>query len=194
MSDRRFDASQAARLDDPARLVWLPPREVMEALAVRDGATIADIGAGTGYFSLPLAQASGASGLVYAVDSQLAMLEHLRRKLNGQTGIIEPVHAEASATTLPPASCDLAFLANVWHEFPDRRRVVRECRRILKEGGRIAILDWRPDVEREAGPPLDHRLSAEDAAEALAAEGFTHITRGHTGKYAWLVQATLLER
>lgn len=190
MSDRRFDASQAARLDDPARLQWLPPQDVIDTLAVLPGETIADVGAGTGYFALPLAKAAGAQGKVYAVDSQSAMLEFLRRKLHEPSGApIELIHAEADATTLPEASCSLVLLANVWHEVPDRRQVAREFRRILKAGGRAAILDWRPDVEREAGPPLEHRLSAQDAAEALTAAGFMQIKQSLTGKYSWLVQA-----
>ena len=192
MTSRRFDASQAHRLDAPERLVWLPPAEVAAALAVHPGDTIADIGAGTGYFALPLAAATGPHGKVYAVDTQSEMLAHLRQKLN-DSGIenIELVRAEADATALPDASCSLVLLANVWHEFADRAAVLRESKRILKARGRIAILDWRPDVERDPGPPLDHRISASDAARDLRSAGFEQTAYMNAGKYSWLVQGEM---
>lgn len=192
MTDKRFNASLAHRLDAPERLTWLPPAEVVAALAVRAGDTIADIGAGTGYFSLPLAEAAGPQGKVYAVDAQVEMLAHLRQKLDdGAVRNIELMRAEAEATKLPDGCCNLVFLANVWHEFADRAAVLREARRILKAGGRIAILDWRPDVEREAGPPLEHRLSAADAANELHSAGFGQTTQANAGKYSWLVQGEM---
>ena len=78
MNDRLMNASLADRLDDPERLLWLPPAVVIGALSLQSGDSIADIGAGTGYFSLPLAQAAGPLGLVYAVDCQAEMLGHLQ--------------------------------------------------------------------------------------------------------------------
>jgi len=192
MTDKRFNASQAHRLDAPERLVWLPPAEVTAALAVEPGDTIADIGAGTGYFALPLAAAAGPHGKVYAVDAQAEMLAHLRQKLNdGGIQNIELVHAEAGATSLHHSSCTLVLLANVWHEFDDHAAILRESKRILKAAGRIAILDWRPDVEREAGPPLDHRISAADAMRDLAAAGFVRAAHANIGKYSWLVQGEM---
>jgi ubiquinone/menaquinone biosynthesis C-methylase UbiE len=194
MTDRRFDASQAHRLDAPERLLWLPPAEVVSALGVQPGDTIADVGAGTGYFSFPLAAATGPHGTVFAVDAQAEMLAHLRLKLNRDAvSNIELIHAEGDETTLPGASCNLVFLANVWHEFPDRAAVLREAKRILKPGGRIAILDWRPDVEREAGPPLDHRISASYALDEFCSAGFKHSTHANLGKYSWLVQGEMLK-
>ena len=189
MHERRFPASEAHRLDDPARSVWLPPAGVMAALSPHPGAVVADIGAGTGYFSLPLAQAIGAQGKVYAVDAQEEMLSLLRQKLHDNSVCnVELIHADAESTTLADSSCDLVFLANVWHEFTDHSKVLEESLRILKHGGRIAILDWRPDVEREAGPPLDHRLPASDAVDRLLSKGFHQLAQVNVGRHSWLVQ------
>ena len=189
MHDKRFPASEAHRLDDPARQFWLPPAEVLGALRLRSGDTIADVGAGTGYFSLPLAQAAGAEGKVYAVDAQEEMLALLRQKLHeSSVSNVELIHAEAESTALPSACCNLVFLANVWHEFADRTAVLQESFRILKHRGHIAIVDWRPDVERENGPPLDHRLEASNAVTLLRSTGFHQVTNVNVGQYSWLVQ------
>lgn len=189
MHERRFHHSQAHRLDAPERLTFLPPAEVVQALDVHSGDAIADIGAGTGYFALPLAKAVGISGIVYAVDAQPEMLDLIRGKLDSiAKHNLRFIHAEADATGLPDATCDLVFLANIWHEFDNRALVLEEAHRILKPDGRIAILDWRPDVEREAGPPIEHRISADFATLELADAGFFHVTAAHIGKYSWLVQ------
>jgi len=189
MHGKRFAASEAHRLDAPARQLWLPPAEVIAALRLRAGDTIADVGAGTGYFSLPLAQAAGPEGKVYAVDAQEEMLAHLRQKLEEVSVCnVELIHAEAESTALPDACCSLVFLANVWHEFADRSAVLDESRRILKHRGRIAIIDWRPDVARENEPPLDHRLDASNAVNELLAAGFHQVANVNVGHYSWLVQ------
>jgi ubiquinone/menaquinone biosynthesis C-methylase UbiE len=192
MTEKRFHASQAHRLDAPERFMWLPPAEVIAALAIQPGDTIADIGAGTGYFASPMADAAGPLGKVYAVDAQAEMLEHLRAKLEtNRTANVELVHAEADATGLPGATCNLLLLANVWHEFDDHAAVLRESKRVLAPGGRIAILDWRPDVERDAGPPLDHRIPAAHCMQDLLTAGFVNTAHTNTGKYSWLVQGEL---
>lgn len=190
MTTKRFDPSRAYRLDRPERMTWLPPAEVLQALGLKAGETVADVGAGTGYFALPMANAVGSSGRVYAVDAQPEMLEFLRQKLDPTAhSNIELVHAEADSTRLPDAGCDLVFLANVWHEFDDRQAVLREARRVLKDLGRIAVLDWRPDVEPEHGPPLAIRQSPQSAIADLAAAGYEGLSFQSVGKYSWLIQA-----
>jgi len=189
MHDRRFPASEAHRLDDPERLLWLPPAAVLGALAVRPGETIADVGAGTGYFSLPLAKAVGPEGKVYAVDAQAEMLSLLRQKLDAAAfAIVQLIPAEADQTGLPPSSCDLFFLANIWHEIEDQFAVLREAMRVLKKNGRIAILDWRPDVDPKHGPPLAHRVDPSRAIESLRSAGFELVATANAGRYSWLVQ------
>ncbi|MGA7521098.1 MAG: methyltransferase domain-containing protein [Acidobacteriaceae bacterium] len=191
MHERRFPPSQANRLDDPERRNWLPPDEVVSRLALQPGWTVADIGAGTGYFTLPMAEAVGAHGRVFAVDVAPEMLERIRAKIAGASlHNVQLMAGEASATGIAPQSCDCLFLANVWHEFDDRAAVLTEATRVLKGNGRIAILDWRPDVEPNHGPPLDHRISEEAATDALLTAGFCPDAQSQVGRYSWLVLGT----
>jgi ubiquinone/menaquinone biosynthesis C-methylase UbiE len=192
MSHRRMDVARAHRLDAPERMLYLPVADVLDALALAPGEIVADIGAGTGYFSIPIARAVIPGGRVYALDVQPEMLTLLNKKLGEHLlSNMELVHADAGATTLPDASCNLVFMANVWHEFEDRAAALREARRILKPGGRIAILDWRPDVEPEHGPPLEHRLPASDARAPLNEAGFRLMVERNIGRYSWFVLAAL---
>lgn len=192
MTDKRFNPELASRLDDPERLKWLPPTEVIRTISVQAGDVVADVGAGTGYFSFPLAKATGPVGVVYAIDAQEEMLALLRQKLvESAVKNVELVRAVGDRTGMPAGYCNLVFLANVWHEFGDRSAVLREALRILNRPGRIAILDWRPDVERIAGPPLEHRIDPGDASSELSSAGFEQITRRNIGRYAWLVQGTV---
>lgn len=189
MNEKRFPASMAQRLNNPERLLWLPPADVMAALAVRPGETVADVGAGTGYFSLPLSSEVGEKGKVFAVDAQAEMLAWIKVKLDKvESANIELIRAEAAETGLRASCCDLFFLANLWHEIDDRVAVLLEARRVLKMGGRIAILDWRIDVDPIAGPPLAHRIAPADALAEMRLTGFSEFASTEIGHYSWLVQ------
>ena len=188
-NDRIMKPSGAGKLDNPERLLWIPPAMVVAALTVQPGDVLADIGAGTGYFSLPLANATGQLGKVFAVDCQAEMLGHLQSKLEDDNRCnIRIISAEAVCTGLPDGSCDLVFMAFVWHEFENRQNVLSESRRILNPRGRIAVVDWRPDVEPQPGPPLEHRISASDALSDLGMAEFYDLRHRNIGKFSWLVQ------
>jgi ubiquinone/menaquinone biosynthesis C-methylase UbiE len=101
---------------------------------------------------------------------------------------VQLVHAEGDRTEIPDATCTLVLLANVWHEFEDRNAVLREAQRILSPGGRVAILDWRTDVEPVHGPPLAHRIAAADAAKDIRHAGFEQLASAEVGRYSWVVQ------
>jgi ubiquinone/menaquinone biosynthesis C-methylase UbiE len=182
-NDRTFRVSEVHKLEDPERLKWLPVDDVVSALNLRSDMTVADIGAGTGYFAIPIARLVRR---VYAVDFQREMLDLLRAKLEARSNI-ELVEGAAHATTLPASSCDIALLANVWHELEDREVVLSEMRRILKPRGPLAILDWRHDVERPPGPSIEHRVPADSAADELRRAGWNVAEIRNVGRFSYLV-------
>jgi ubiquinone/menaquinone biosynthesis C-methylase UbiE len=119
---------------------------------------------------------------------QPEMLAHLRSRL-APSEHVTLVLGEATKTTLADASVDLAFFANVWHEIDDPVAAIIEVERILRPSGRIAIVDWRRDVDQPLGPPLDHRVTADDVIAMLRSRGWNAESR-NVGLYHYVVRAT----
>jgi ubiquinone/menaquinone biosynthesis C-methylase UbiE len=191
MGDRLFKPQDAHKLESPERQVWLPVADVIRALAIRPGMHIADVGAGTGYFAIPMAQAVAPNGKVYAIDLQLEMLNMLRGKLERPDAPpnIELVRGHASKTMLASKCADVVLIANVWHELDDHEAALQEAARILVPGGTLALLDWRPDKKSPPGPPSDHRLSASDVVQFLTKHNWTTSPLVNIGHYSYFISA-----
>ncbi|MDX1623990.1 MAG: class I SAM-dependent methyltransferase [Gemmatimonadota bacterium] len=190
--DRLFDPARARRLDDPDRPSWLPPAEVLSRLEPAPGEVVADVGSGTGYFALPLAErVEAGEGRVIALELQPEMMERLVEKIarGGAPPVVEPVRARAEALPLVDGSVDLVLLAGLWHELEEPVAVAREARRVVRSGGRIGVLDWRPDVERPPGPPIEHRLSTETVRSHLEEGGWEVAAEHRIGPYNVLLVA-----
>ncbi len=196
MNDRVFKHTQAHKLEDPERLKWLPPAEVLSRLHLAAGACVADVGAGTGYFSIPIAKAVGNAGKVFAVDMQQEMLDKLREKLDqpAAPANISLYLGAASQLPLSDESVDLAFYANIWHELDDQDAALREAVRVAKAKGKIAILDWRSDKESPPGPPQGHRISAESIMVFLQSNGCHRVSCYNVGQYGYIATAELAEK
>jgi ubiquinone/menaquinone biosynthesis C-methylase UbiE len=193
MNDRVFSHTQAGKLGDPARLKWLPPSDVIAALDIHCGMTVVDVGAGTGYFSIPIAEWLGTSGVVYAVDLQQEMLEFLKKKLHfGKKNLckIELLQGNAGRVPLPDRIADLVLLANIWHELDSLGAVLKETRRLLKPGGRLAILHWRAEFSGPPGPPQEHRISDAAVSAMLLSESWGVQGNKTIGAFSYLVIAT----
>ncbi len=169
--DKKFDPAGKKRLDDPGRKLIMDPDKILPQLDILKGQLVADIGAGTGYFSVPFADFVGPSGKVYAIDISQSMLDSLLEKAEAR-GIrnIVPVLSEEDTIPIDDGIVDMAFMSMVLHEL-DGDGTLQEVRRILRPGGRLAVLDWRKK-ETEDGPPLWHRLSQEEAIEKCEKAGF----------------------
>lgn len=190
MNERTFHAANAHKLEDPERRTWLPPEELIRLLELHPDSEVADIGAGTGYFALPIAEVLE-TGTVYAVDLQEEMLDRLRAKLDQAPprGSVRLFQGDAAATGLPASSVDRVLMANLWHELDDQPAALREAARILRPGGRLLILDWRPDMPSPPGPPSDHRIPAEVTAATVDAAAWQVLGREPFGKFHYVVIA-----
>ena len=150
------DADKWSRVfDDPERDAWQKPHEVIQALALKPDAVVADLGAGTGYFSMRLAHRAPA-GKIYAVDVEPAMVKHLaeRAKKAGLKNVVA-VQAKPGNADLPERA-DLVLLVDVYHHIENRERYFGDLRKSLKPGGRVAIIDFRMDSP--VGPPKKARI------------------------------------
>jgi SAM-dependent methyltransferase len=172
--EHRFEnADQWARLfDDPARDAWQKPERVVAAMQIAPGMTVADIGAGTGYFEPHLSRAVGPSGKVLALDVEPDMVRHLReRAATEHLGNVEARQVKTDDPELPAASVDRVLIVDTWHHIPDRAAYTARLASALNSGGEVFVVDFRRDAHR--GPPPEHRIAPEEVARELEAGGLT---------------------
>jgi len=133
-------------LERPEREEEERPELVLQALKPKPGDAIADIGAGTGYFSWRMAKTVGPKGKIYAVDIQQEMLDLLGKKMaeRGVTNVI-PVLGRIDDTRLPTNSVDLVIMVDVYHEFSHPYEMMQSISRALKQGGRVAFVEYRAE-------------------------------------------------
>ncbi len=145
-------------LEDADRASWQKPDRVVRALHLGRGEVVLDVGAGPGYFALRFAKAVGPRGQVFAAEAEPRILEVLRDRV-AKAGVrnVTPVLAAADNPLVPDASCDLAFVANVYHHLSERAGYLRRLRRKLRARGRIAIVDFR-EGQLPVGPPPNERV------------------------------------
>ena len=159
----------AAVFDDPKRDEWQKPNEVIKALALKPDAIVADIGAGTGYFSMRLARILP-KAKIYAVDLEPEMVRHLasRAKRDALPNVVA-VQAAMDDARLPE-KVDLALFVDTYHHIDDRTRYFSRLKGALAPGGRVAILDFTMDSE--IGPPPRARVSPEQVKRELGKAGY----------------------
>lgn len=162
--------------DDPKRDAWQKPHEVIQALALKPDAIIADIGSGTGYFSARFARMVPA-GRVYGVDIEPDMVKYLaeraiREELKNMTAV-----AGVPGDPRLPEKADLIILVDVFHHVSDRERYFRKLSESLKPGGRVAIIDFRMDSPE--GPPKHARIAPDQVKAELKRAGYA-LAQEHT--------------
>ena len=164
------DAEKWAQVfDDPARDAWQKPHEVIQALKLAPDAAVADIGSGTGYFSVRFAHMLQ-QGRVYGVDVEPDMVKYLaeRAKKEGLANLTSVAGAPDDARL--PAPVDLAILVDVYHHVDNRESYFRKLRASLKPGGRLAVIDFRMDSP--SGPPKSARIAPDRVKSEMKKAGY----------------------
>lgn len=176
ISGRRFaqvmSAAGAAWLERPERIEEEQPDTALDVLKIQPGAVVADVGAGSGYFTTRLSARVGPAGRVYAVDIQPEMLRLLTARLtSNKVTNVTVVQGEVDNPRLPPSALDLEILVDVYHEFSAPQAQLRHLRDALRPGGRLVLLEYRKE---DPSIPIreDHKMSVAEAKLEVEAEGF----------------------
>lgn len=160
--------------ESPERDRRQKPDEVVAALKLAEGARVADIGAGTGYFTRRFARAVGSSGVVYAVDLEPNMLRYIAKRARGE-GLknVVPVLATTDSPMLAPRSVDVIFICDTVHHIENRGAYYQLLREDLRAGGRLVIVDFKKDAGVQDGPPPEMRLDRAELLGELSRAGFS---------------------
>jgi len=165
-----------ARLESPERVRVLQVPRVLEAIQLKTSSDVADIGAGPGVFSLPLARAVP-EGLVYAVDVEPMQLDALRSRMSAASvQNVIPVLASLDNPFLPTARLDLILVVDTYHHIEDRIDYFSRLKRTLTPAGRLAIIEWKPG-DIGMGPPPQHKLAPGVREKELRDAGYERVQR-----------------
>lgn len=174
---RLFPPSDLGLLDAPDRDLWQRPDLIMDAMAIADGSVVADIGAGSGWFTIRLARRVGPQGLVYAEDVQQEMINAISRRVSREGfNNVKAVLGSVNDPKLPAQSLDAALMVDSFHEVEpaDRATMLANLARALKPQGRIGIVDFRLDGTGP-GPAPEERVSPDVVLNAAKAAGLKLI-------------------
>jgi len=159
-------------LEDPKRDVYQKPQEVLAALDIKPGEIIADIGAGSGYFTFRLAHHLGDKGKVYAVDVSPDMILHINRRIRDLkvTNVVS-ILADPDDPLIPVASVNRFFFSDSWHHIDNQTKYLSLMKKLLKPNGEVVMIDFHKK-ETPSGPPLKMRIAREDLLKQMESNGF----------------------
>lgn len=148
------------------------PETALDKIGLRPGMAVADVGAGSGYFTVRLAKRVGPTGKVYAVDVQPEMMTILRRRLaEEKLTTVQTILGTAADPKLPKSSVDLILMVDVYHEFSQPQNMLRRMKEALKSDGRLVLLEYRKE---DPHIPIrsEHKMSVAEAKAEVEAEGY----------------------
>ncbi|HZP02996.1 MAG TPA: class I SAM-dependent methyltransferase [Terriglobia bacterium] len=161
-------------LDRPERDEEEQPSVVVDALSLRGGEVVADLGAGSGYFTFRLAHKVGEKGKVLAVDIQEEMLETVRRRAEASNlANVEVVKASETDPRLPVNGVDAVLIVDVYHELSHPFEVMTKVRQALRPGGRVVCVEYRKEDPKVPIKEV-HKMTVEQLRKEMSAVGLDH--------------------
>ncbi len=158
--------------DDPKRDLWQKPRETVDAMRIAPGMTVADRGAGTGYFNRHLSEAVGPRGMVLALDTEIEMVQHMveRNRREGLYNVL-PVLVAPDDPFLPRRRLDRVLCVDTYHHIDDRLSYFAHMRGALTEKGSIVVIDFQKKP-LPVGPAMDHKIDRDFVVKEMEQAGF----------------------
>ena len=179
-------ADAVAVLEAPDRRAREDPEVLWRWVRLAEGQTVVEVGAGTGYYSVPAARIVGPGGTVYSVDLSQELVRYLRSRARRE-GLpqLRPLRSTVASIPLPSGVADVVLMANVLHDVPPS--TVREAVRLLRPGGRFLNVDWTRR-RSPGGPPMAIRLSPANARRILTAEGLRDEANRRVGPWQYALR------
>jgi len=169
MTERRFKPEHMKKLDNPERRKLLPPHKLLELLEIQDNDILIDLGAGTGYFTIPAASLT--RNKVYALDVEPQMLQYLGKRVEEQKlDNVELIEGAIEHIPLAGQIADHVIASFVLHEVEPLEKGLQEMGRVLKPGGKVLCIEWEKK-QTVQGPPLHHRIQSNELAKAFDENG-----------------------
>jgi ubiquinone/menaquinone biosynthesis C-methylase UbiE len=174
-------------LDSANRVARLKVDEAVAALQLKPGSVVADIGAGSGVFTLPLAKAVAGTGKVYAVDIEQGLVNHIAQKAKEEKATnVQAVLGQFTDPNLPGRDVDLAFIYDVLHHVENRAEYIRNLAPYLKRTGRIAVIDFHPELGPHKNDPK-LQITRDQTKAWMAAIGFKPVAEHRLYEDKWFV-------
>ena len=183
---RLFRPDQLGTLEGPDRDAWQRPEQIMDKLLIAEGSSVADLGAGGGWFTMRLAARVGPNGIVYAEDIQQQMIEAISKRIaRAQLRNVKAILGTQSDPRLP-APVDAALINDAYHEMEQPVAVLRNVVKRLKPQGRIGIVEFKKDGWGP-GPPMDERMDPERIVRDAEAAGLRLLSRETFPRYLYML-------
>ena len=184
---RLFPPEQLGMLEGPDRDAWQRPDQIMDRLLIAEGSTVADLGAGGGWFTMRLANRVGPNGKVYAQDVQPQMIEAISRR-TARAGLRNRVTTVLGTPSDPrlPAPVDAVLIVDAYHEMEQPVVMLGNVARALKPNGRIGIVEFKKDGWGP-GPPMDERVDPERVIRDAEAAGLRLVSRENFLRYQYML-------
>ncbi|MGR3292391.1 MAG: class I SAM-dependent methyltransferase [Candidatus Scalindua sp.] len=167
---------------------WQDTEEIMDRLHLGAGDIVADIGAGSGYFTIPLASRVGEKGLVFAEEIQIEMINYISRKVEElDLKNVRVIFGKPDDPSLLDNFFNLIFLANTYHELEKPFLMLESIKKDLRYSGRLAIIDWDPAKQSPFGPPIEVKVPENTVIKELERSGFELIQKHNFMPYHYFL-------
>jgi len=174
MNEKKFDPKKLHKLNDPDRLLDIPPEYIWNKINIVKPEVLVDIGAGTGFFSVSFLKCVK-NAKIFACDTSDIMIQWMKNNICPQYPNIVPLIMEENAVPLEDSIADAVYMINLYHELDEPETILEESFRILKNDGAIFIVDWKKE-EMSEGPPMHIRYLSEQVKDQLLSVEFVNVT------------------